>query len=261
MNEENTPQEQDDLLNWMPPELVERARITAEKDAKLYAPKKRRTNFSTPPKGDKPRFSLAALLCGALLQVLLIALMAVGANAQEAVQRNGRLWLALWLVSQACILCVYLLYLLPLGRETRRPVLATMLAASLASSAAFGIAQLPSQKGDYPMWAVVASAAFMVLLEMALKPNLWLLIGLLRRKPTEKFSALMGWAAFALVTFGLITALAGKNTGPVSPPHYVTVLTMLSHLCHLGLIHTWPVLDRAVLSKQTEGASTDGQSE
>jgi len=257
MNDENlAPQEaqapaDDDLLNWMPPELVERARYTAEKDAKTFEPKKRRLNLVTPPAGKRKKLSLAALLCGVLLLAANTVLSATGANGQLAVMQKSRLWFALWMTGQAAMLCVYLLSLLPLSKEMRRPALLTVLGTVLIANSVSGIIVSLRQEGDFPLAFLIGMIVFSSLLILAFSPELWLMLGVLRGKTTEKLSAMMGSVIL------LISLIMAKRDAAA----YLSALKFVQGLCYVTLLFSWPVLERPVLSKPTEGEASDGQPE
>jgi len=260
-NLEQTPQD-DDLLDWEPPELTQRALYAAQKDAGLFRPKPKKLDFKSPPAGKHRTLSLVLLLCGALFLVLGTALAATGANGQQAVLEKGRLGYALWMSGQAAVLCTYLLYLLPLGRDTRRPVLLTVLAGGLLFS--FGaalIAALPKNSGLPPGGAIAT-----LLVAVLLTSNLWLLIGLLRRKTSERLAGVMGCATVFLGLLGLAGALLLPETA--TAPAGVTALEVLQIGCYTALLFAWPVLDRPVLAvppqedseeELNEGDLNDGQ--
>jgi hypothetical protein len=251
------PEPDDDLLDWMPPELVERARQTAERDAGAAPPraKRRRADYTKPPGGRRPLFSLAALAGGALLLAVGTALSATGARGAQGLAEKGRPGFALWLAGQSATLCVYLFCLLPLGRRARRPALAAALGAGLALSLAASLAAM--LRGGRGKGIELLSVAFAALLTMAFSPNLWLILGMLRRRTTEKFSALMGSANLAVGLVGLIAALAGHKADRSTA---FTALSLAQGLCYLALLASWPVLDRAVLPVQ-KGTADDGQPE
>ena len=251
------PEPDDDLLDWMPPELVERARKYEERDAstKQSKVKKKRVDYTVPPKAKRKRFSLGALAGGALLMAVSTALSATGAYGAQSVQEKGRVWLALWLAGQAFTLCVYLLFLLPMPKKPRRAALILTLGGGLA----FGLAasmtnMMPVESESVSLPVQIITLIFALLLALAFSPNLWLMLGALRRKTTEKFSVLMGGINLAIGLLGLITTLAKGNTGMGT---LVTALNIGQGLCFLCLVASWPVLDRAVLSK----GETDGQPE
>jgi hypothetical protein len=256
-NQVPAPAQDDDLLGWMPPELVERARAYEERDAGAGQPKgkRERMSFTAPPGGRHRALSLAALAGGAMLLLLGTLLSATGARGAQALLEKGRLWFALWLAGQAATLCVYLLCLLPLGQKPRRPALAAALGAGLAFALAASVTTMAPRGGDSLPFRII-SIFFALLLAMAFSPNSWLLLGLLRRRSSERFSALMGSVNLAISLFGLTAALAKGKTDASAP---ITALGLVQGLCYLCLVASWPILDRAVLSKP-EGA-TDGQPE
>jgi len=259
MHDENVIPVDEDLLDWMPPELVERARQTAEKDAGIATrkTKKSRADLTTPPEGKSRPFSLAALAGGALLLIPVTYLSATGAGGAQNLLEKGRLWLALWLVSQAATLCAYLLCLLPLREAKRRSALVLALGAGLAFALAASAANmLRGTGGNTAPSLQIAALVVSMLLAMAVSPNLWLILGVLRRRSTEKFSALMGGINLGIGALGLLAALAGGKADALTP---ITALSLVQGLCYLCMLISWPILDRAVLS-EPEGAN-DGQPE
>jgi len=247
------PEVDDDLLNWMPPELVERARIYDERDAKASESmrKGRAKAVPTPPAGRNKAFSLGALTAGAGLLAVYWALAGTGANGQQALQLRGRLWFALWMAGQAAMICIYLLYLLPLGGGLRRPALTAGLTVSLAVNIAANALLAAREEGDYSMGARIVMAIFSMLVVLAVSPNVWLLLGLLRRKTAEKRAAVLGCVGIAISLIGLISTLASKEkAAAASQPPYLTAVSIAQQLGYILLIGTWPVLDRAMLSKK-----------
>ncbi|MCL2299968.1 MAG: hypothetical protein FWC27_07465 [Firmicutes bacterium] len=260
MDDENlVPQEaeaapDDDLLNWTPPELTQRALYTAQKDAGNYQAKKKRLDLANPPEGKHKTLSLALLLGGVALLVLGTVLAAAGANGQQAVMEKGRLWYALWISGQAAKLCVFLLFLLPLEKDMRRPALFTLLGAGLVFEVASAILTTLHQQVEAQRSVLVAGTVFLVLVCLACSPSLWLLLGLARRKTSERMAALAG-CAFLFLT--VMTA---------GPPLYLAATGILQGACYIALLFTWPVLERPVLAAPPEetireGDEPDGQPE
>ena len=262
-NENIAPQEQnEDLLDWVPPELAERARIYEERDANTSKKKaKRMRGPATPPEGKFQRGSLVLLIAGMSLLALNWFLAAVGVNGQQAVMQKGRLWFALWMVSQACTLCVYLLFLLPLGREMRRPALITIMGAGLLSNVVANASVIVREEGDYSLGLRLTMAAIMTAIALAVTPNVWLLSGLLRRKTAEKRAAALGLISIAISLVGLISTLAQGRAAAASPPLYVNAIGIAQMLMYSFLLAGWPVLDRAVLTPKPEGEMEDEQPE
>jgi len=250
-----SPEPDDDLLSWMPPELVERARQYEERDAGTGQPKgkRRRVDYTAAPKGKHRALSLAALAGGGLLLILGTFLSATGSRGAQALPEKGRLWFALWLAGQAATLCIYLLCLLPMGQKLRRSALAAALGLGLAFALAASVTTMAPRDSDSLSYRII-TILFALLLAMAFSPNSWLLLGILRRRSSEKFSVLMGSVNLAIGLLGLIATLAGGKTDASTP---ITALGIVQGLCYLCLIASWPILDRAVLSKP-EGA-IDGQ--
>jgi len=256
--EAETPQD-DDLLNWTPPELTQRALYTAQKDAGNYRGKKKKVDLSKPPAGKHRTLSLALLLSGAALLVLGTILAATGANGQQAVLEKGRLWYALWMSGQASTLCIFLLFLLPLDRDMRRPALFTVLGAGLAFFVPATIVTMLRQDGDMQAGALATGIIFIVLVSLACSPSLWLLLGMARRRSGEKAAAVAGCVMVFLNLMGLFGTLSGGANA--SPPAYVLALEILQGGCYVALLFNWPVLERPVLSNPQEGGMNDGQPE
>jgi len=258
------PAQDDDLLSWVPPELAQRAQYAAAKDAGVYQSKRimkkkkeKRADFKKPPAGSHRELSLAFLLGGATLLVLGTILVAAGANGQQAVLDKTRLGFGLELSGRAALLCVYLLFLLPLRRETRRPALFTMMGALLLFN---GAASWVTTMRDSPVGFLVAG----VLLTLLLTPETWLLLGLARRKTSEKLAAVMGCGIlFIIEPTNLAVALATPEKA--QDPVYIIAMRVIQGACYIALLFTWPVLDRPVLAGKPEnidkGDTNDGQPE
>jgi len=272
------PQEapDDDLLNWVPPELEQRAILTAEKDAGIYRSKKiqrkrkeKRLDFGKPPAGRNSKLALAFLLGAALFLALGTILAATGANGQQAMQDKTQLGFALWMSGKAAVLCVLLLFFLPLDKAIRRPVMLTMILASLIFNAA---GELPGAMqtaaagatGEVPTEALVAIAVVGTLLGLVFFPDAWLLLGLARRRSSEKLAAVLGCVPVLVCLLTVITDLIKPEAA--KRPVYLTAMEGLQLGCYVALLFSWPVLDRPVSTNPpainiSEGEETDGQPE
>jgi len=264
----------------MPPELVERARVQAERDAQSAAPGKpgrsrraraqqKPVRYVEPPRGEHRGRSLAAAVLGALLLSADSLWQALGTRAPAS---RGMLWLALWGIGQAAGLCVYLLCLFPMGNKThygnslpmenpeptgnilptenklRRLALIAALGVSLLFGMAASVAaELRKGPGNDSPAVWITALAVATLLVLAFSPSLWLLLGALRRKTTEKFAAFTAGVSLAVSLIGLILTLTGGKAATAQPPVYIAALNLAQSLCFLYLIATWPVLDRPVL--------------
>jgi len=284
----------DDLLNWMPPELVERARVQAERDAQSAAPGKsgrfgrtraqqKPVRYVEPPRGEHRGRSLAAAVLGALLLTGGSLWQALGTRAPAS---RGTLWLALWAIGQAAGLCVYLLCLFPMGnilpirnsvptssslptgnkdpaeKKLRRPALIAALGAHLLfGMAASVVAELRKGPGNDSPAVWITAMVIAPLLALAFAPGLWLLLGALRRKTTEKFAAFTAGVSLAVGLLGLILTLTGGKAATAQPPVHISALNLAQSLCFLYLIATWPVLDRAVLTNPDLEGADHGQPE
>jgi len=241
MDDENLAREQaPDDLDWTPPELTQRALYTAQKDAGNFQGKKKRLDLKKQPPGNNRTLSLALLLGGALFLVVGTIVAATGANGQQAVLEKGRLWYALWMSGQAAMLCVFLLFLLPLEKDMRRPALFTVMGAGLAFSAV----------GEWIGSMHITTAGILavsLLLALAFTSEVWLLLGLARRKTTERLACVMGSVNLFI---GLVTLLGNlANPNMADAPIYITVLRLLQGGCFVALLFTWPVLERPVLER------------
>jgi len=274
------PQEapDDDLLDWVPPELEQRAILAAEKDAGIYRSKKiqrkrKEKLLDSPPAGRHGKLALAFLLGAALLLVLGTILAATGANGQQALQEKTQLGFALWMSCKAATLCVLLLFFLPLDQAIRRPVMFTMMCAvlifNLAGELVGNIREVTAQAAaeameGTPMEVLVASAVVLSLLSLAIHPDLWLLLGLARRKSREKLAAVVG----CISVFGCLMMVISNLIKPETAlaPIYLTAIDGLLWGCYVALLFTWPVLERPVSTNPpaitiSEGEETDGQPE
>jgi len=232
----------------MPPELVERARIQAECDAVSAAPGKSRrarakqkpVRYAEPPRGRHRGRSLAAAVLGALLLAVSSLWLALGTQAPA---NRGPLWLALWGAGQAATLCVFLLCLFPLRKAPRRLALIASLGAGLLFGMAASVAAELRRESDMSPAVQVTAMVIATLLALAFAPSLWLLLGALRRKTTEKFAALTAGVSFAVGLLSLLTTLAGGKAATADPPVCISALELVQSLCFLYLIGSWPVLE------------------
>ena len=272
MDENNVPTEQDD---WMPPELVERARLAAERDAgslekreaKRAKEEKRRQRgigLRYPPAGRHRGLSAAfgvlsllALLAGALLSF-------VGPFAAAELENEGPQGRLLGLLSLAALFALLLVMLLPVPKRAYRPALLALLGAALPLHLAQGMATALHRypEGTATMQAIpnaILGAAVVTLLS-ALP---WLLLGAARRRNTEKLAALFLGIALSISLFGILAQLLPARPGQPAPDPVrpVQQINVLQNLFFLLLIVTWPVLSRPVLSNLVPEKKNLGENE
>ena len=274
------PQEapDDDLLAWEPPELTQRAILAAEKDAGIYRSKKiqrkrKEKLLDSPPAGRHGKLALVFLLGAALFLALGAILAATGANGQQAMQEKTQQGFALWMSGKAAVLCVLLLFFLPLDKAIRRPMMFTMMLASLIFNAA-GELIGPIRNVTADAAAVVAegvtvgvhvaSLIVFTLFLLAFYPEVWLLLGMVRRKSRERLAAVL--SCVTVFTFLMMVISNLTNPETITRPVYLTVIDVLQWSCYVALLFTWPVLDRPVSINPpaiitSEGEEPDGQPE
>lgn len=265
LDENEVLDEQDDeLMDWVPPELVERARLTAEREekaAQMPSGPPKAKSFARAPKGKNKTLALA-MLAGAILFLLVGTILAgTGNNAQISVANKGRVWLVLWLTSQALVLCMYLLFLLPLKRDMRRPSLITIMGAYLVFTAVSGgITLMKQDDGGSTLGVRIAAMVVATLIVLLLTPAFWLFRGALRRRSAEKAAALMCFINVFVTFFSLISTLTKGAAATAATPVYVSALEVAQGICFFILLTQWPVLDRPVLGPDEQIGAEENES-
>jgi len=118
--------------------------------------------------------------------------------------------------------------------------------AGLAFSFTAGLLELLKQDNALSLGASIAMTAVLMLVALLFTPSVWLLLGLARRKTSEKMAGLMGCVNLFVILMVLLPRLAGVGT-PTSTPIYVTALDLVQGVCYVALLFKWPLLDRPVL--------------
>jgi hypothetical protein len=248
MNDEDSEHEplEETLQDWQPPELLARQQQTAARDARSaerIAKKQRKRKgkgkvFGVPPAGKHKALALAALAVSGVGMALHAVLNLVGPFAAEALRNRGALGLALYVGALAVFAGLCVVFLLPLPR--RRMLLTAVLLLQLALNTAQGVCKLlhdaPTTSASSPARGVMATFGATILL--LLSPSLWLLLGALRRKSTERFA---GMAQMATLLLGL----GGMQAAPV-----LSAIALAQNAGMFLLLCTWPVLARPVLARE-----------
>jgi hypothetical protein len=238
MNDET---EQDELLAWQPPELVERARTYARREAQsaekraLAQEKRGKRTHGAGPAGKRPGLSLGLLCASAALLIAVLALNLAGPWAGEARANRGAAGNVLYAAVGALWLLACALFLLPWPEskaQGRKAALTVLFGLQTAAVAAMGVLQLLAGSAEAAARAgqVVFGAALLLLLS----PGLWLLIGLLCGRSFERLAALVQ----------VIVALIGLTALKRNPVPNLVVL--LQGLVFAAFLLTWPVLTRPV---------------
>jgi len=236
-----------DDQDWLPPELVERAKITAERDAataeKLAndAEKKQKRKSLGPPEARNPRF--AFLISGVCLLLFLAGFIESYLTKPPASLLENILN---WVATGFSVL-IYLKFMLPVFKKHHKLILGILIAVKvLCSSASTVIAALaetdPTKK---------SSSLFAAGLALLISPMFWLLYGIIRRQSSEKRAALIQLAVSAvlliLLLIGAIAWFINRIKGNPFNSDMFTLSRLFNLLHRTGmvlLLMNWPVLDR-----------------
>jgi hypothetical protein len=239
----------DDLLNWQPPELVARANDYAARDAAVAAnvqekqarSAKRQARKGQPPVGKHPRLSLGALCVCVIFTVLDMAQTYVfRASYEEALKSRGLLGLALGTALAVVFIALMLVILLPLRR--RRAVLAIALGLWIFIAGAQCVVTMLHGNAGVSAARLVAATAAGTLVILLLSPPLWLLIGCLRGKSTERLATAL------LLALAVVTVLS-QRAKPL-----VCALSLVQNLSYALLLFSWPVLTKPMLQMEDKAA-------
>ena len=244
MDENQSPREEEDLLEWMPPELVERARTAAERDAHSA---ERRT--SRQKKDKRGRAAALAVICSGL-QLAAIFFALFGRRTEEI---KGALSLTAHLLLAVLMLLVYLVFLLPWPQDERRKALAALTLLCCAVFFVRGAAVM--RRGSAA--EIVASCLGMLIL-VVLSPVPWLMLGALRRKHM-RVAAVMAFLAVALALFVNAAKAANAQMTGEPAPDKAAAYTLLGYLQNLllgVLLLVWPVVEQPILTKKGTGGSS-----
>jgi hypothetical protein len=241
----------------MPPELLERARVSAERDAKtqekLQARQDRyrgRGRLGAPP-GGRHRALAAAW---AVLSLLGLAAGVAGSFATAELGRADPLGAALGLLRVAATAALLLVALSSLPPKKYRAALLALLAAGVLLTFAqsfVGTLRSPSENAPLPPAANAIGGALFATLFSA-QP--WLLLGAARRRSTERLAALllgisMGLFLFVILAQPLIRLANPGKELEVTPWDFVG----MSHQLFLFLLLlSWPVVSRPLRGKAEE---------
>ncbi|MDR0531195.1 MAG: hypothetical protein LBG83_03925 [Oscillospiraceae bacterium] len=246
------------LSEWLPPELAERARVAAARDAQTaerIAAKKTKDRDKKnrkdreppkPPEPRNPRFALAITLLGLALYLareVATALAAPGRAAGVA---------ALNYAAAACTALVYVKFLV--GRRWHKPVLGALLALGLGCGVASALWSTALEPERSQRAIGYASAA----LALILSPMFWLLYGLLRRQSAERRAGLMQLVVLIISLLSLLLGGAARlmnlaQQKPAAAEPLITperALNFFEGVALLFLLMNWPVLDRTILGEK-----------
>lgn len=258
-NENGIPE--DDV--WMPPELIERARQTALRDAntqeKLEAKrvkkeKRGQRGLRTPPAGRHRILSAACAVLSLLLLAARAALRFWGPFAAAERARAGPVGLALGLLSAAAASALLLIILLPIYPRSYRIAMPVLLGSALLLSfaQAVTISMHTSSQSAAPPPAVNAFGG--ALLATLLSPLPWLLLGALRRRNTEKFAALLLGIVLGITLLMAGMQLLVRLVRPETPLTIspLTAVDAAQNLFFFLLLLSWPVVSRPILWKKNK---------
>jgi len=221
------------------------------------------TGLLAPPAGKNRSLALALLSLMALVQIAVTLVPYLGGSDFMSTWTSNPLHLAMDGMNLLLALLVLVKFLLP-GWEPHRKTLAWLLGVMLlvgTGSYVYGLFQgfeigIEAAGGvmEGPlMTGLGIGAVFGALFSMAIRPQLWLLIGIWAKKSMEKLAGLITFIAMGgslLLTLAgvLLTMLSGEIVLP-DILWTVTVPGLASSLCWGIFCFTWPVLDRPVLEK------------
>lgn len=222
---------EEDISGWIPPELIARAKIAAERDAataerlarpKQKKPRRKREGLGA-PEPRNPRF--AFVMAGGAAAFLLAG-RAAGflMGSARGFGRGGVALIAVDWTSCLFTLLIYLKFMLPM--KSHRAVLGVLLACKLASDAVFAAMSASPSEPRAPIFVL---AAFMS------SPLIFLLYGLLRRRSTEKAAGLLQ----LLIVATVLPIALFKNFS------FQNVMKFLQAGCMVFLLVNWPVLSQA----------------
>ena len=236
----------DNLADWIPPELVERARVAAERDAltaeRLARPKQKRRKREGlgAPEPRNPRFAfVVAGLCAAFLLAGRAAGLLAGRSAGGLGDEGFAVALFDW-ASSLFTLLLYLRFMLPVRKEAHRLALGVLLGCRLASDAAFAAATALAgpERSRVPTLFLAALMS---------SPLILLLYGLLRRRSTEKAAGILQLLLVVTVLpIALYNAFTAQN-----------VMKLLQAGCMVFLLINWPVL--AMPASWEKAADLEGE--
>jgi len=233
--------------DWLPPELVERAKITAERDAATAAKladgadKKQKRKPLGPPEARNPRF--AFVVSG----ICLLLFLAGSAAAYQTDAAGSLLAQILSWVSAAFSVLIYLKFMLPVLKKHHKLILGILIAVKVLCSSAAAIITSLAETDRTKMASGLVAAA----LALAISPMFWLLYGIVRRQSSEKRAALIQLASSAILLLSLLIAAIAWLVNRLKGKPFSSDLFTLSRLFNLlhgvgivFLLMSWPVLDR-----------------
>ena len=233
--------------DWIPPELAERAKITAERDAataeKLAnsAEKKKKRKPLGPPETRNPRF--AFIVSGICLLFFLAGYAAT--YLTEPPVGSPRKILS-WIGAVFSVL-IYLKFMLPVLKQHHKLILGILLAGKLICNSATAVIDALAEADAANQASGLVSVVFLLLVS----PMFWLLYGILRRQSSEKRAAIIQFVVFIILfLILLVTAiiwLVNRLQGKPYDNELLRLPRLFSMLQGAGLallLMNWPVLDR-----------------
>lgn len=230
--------------DWVPPELLERARTAAERDAQSLQRResgemtgKGKRQQMIKPRREFPRTAAGAMIACMALPVLdwLFKLLGVGGAALS----KSRAELVFAAAVAVVTLLACLVMLLPMPKLRHRIWLAPVLGLNLGLNYVLGLLQNSVMEN-------AAARALSVAGAMLFLPVIWIFIGVVTRKRTERFAALSAALAAVICVAG---AFSEQGEG-------FSVSTALTALHYLSLgVALWcsPVTHKAILQKNAAG--------
>jgi hypothetical protein len=251
--EQNEPGQDD----WMPPELVERIRVAAERDARaqVYPAKRRgkaRRGLRSPPEGRFRDLSAAFAVLSFLALAAEAALRVAGPFAAAELGRVGSPASALGLLRAAASLALLLLVVSAAPLRCYRAWLLALLAASLPLAFAHSIASALHSPNETSALPPVANAIAGALFAALLSAQPWLLLGAARRGSTEKLASLFLGIALGLTALAVLLQMLARRADPAAVPALTPLraLDMAHLLFFFLLLRTWPVLSKPIFEKK-----------
>jgi len=235
--------------DWLPPELVERAKITAERDAATAAKlaegsqKKKKRKPLGPPEARNPRF--AFIVSGLCLLLFLAG--SVASYLREA-PAGLPVQILNW-ISTGCSVLIYLKFMLPVLKKHHKLILGIPLAVKLLCGIASAVIVALAESDRTKMTSGLAAAV----LRPLINPMFWLLYGIVRRQSSEKRAGLVQLAASAVLFVSLLIVaidwLVSHLKGTPFSNGDLFTLSRLFNLLHgtgmVLLLMNWPVLERS----------------
>ena len=226
---------EDELQDWVPPELIERARVAAERDAASRQQQQKKQPRRRQKAERKSHRGLAAVMLG-----LSIALLLAGVVTRLLAEGKQRGRLAAHIAVAVLTVLVQIKLLLPMKKFSHRKALLVLLPLNLAAiytAYAWALRTVSPPAENRTSWLVMS--IILTVAMAALSPTLWLLFGVARGKRTERLAAVM---AFVLLGIQLLSRAMAVTD----------VLGYVQSAAFALALLAWPVTQTPVLQTQTK---------